>query len=147
VVGDEDRLPGLDLETAVRRRSHSLDDCAAHHGKVEAAGVHLEVIAHRPSRGKVIGLRWEGHPRQPVDGRRAEQPKRVPVVAPVIADPLIGIDHQEREAALRQVVGGREARLAGADDQGPRPDPPLLVHGSPLVVSEAIGRCRSPSRR
>jgi hypothetical protein len=39
----------------------------------------------------------------------------------VVADPLVRVDDDGRQSAPPEVVGGRQARLAGADDQ--RVDP------------------------
>ena len=50
--------------------------------------------------------------------RRAVEPQRVPVAAPVVADPLVGVEDHELAPALGQVVAGRQPGLAGPDDHG-----------------------------
>jgi hypothetical protein len=41
------------------------------------------------------------------------------VTAPVVAYPLAAVDNQELPSAPLQVIAGRQAGLAGADDQRP----------------------------
>ena len=55
-------------------------------------------------------------PGQPVEPRRAVEPQRVVVAAPVVADPLLLVEDHERPLPLREVMADREACLAPADD-------------------------------
>ena len=87
-------------------------------------------------------------PGQRVVAGRAVQPERVPAVPPVVADPLVGVEDHEGQPALGEVVAGRQARLAGADDD--RVDLFVSVVRHRLTCrsarpgSEATGIARSP---
>ena len=81
-------------------------------------GVGLEVVADLVLAREGPLLRGERQPGQAVVlGGRVEL-ERVPLPAPVVADAGAGVEDHERAAAALQVVAGRQAGLAGADDDG-----------------------------
>ena len=63
-----------------------------------------------------MGWRRVGHPGEPIEAGGSEEAKRVPALAPGVADPLVGLQDHVRQAMAGQEVPGRESRLAGADD-------------------------------
>ena len=60
----------------------------------------------------------ERHSRQGVVAGGREEAERVPPLAPGVADPLVGVEDQEGEVPLGEVVPDREACLSTAQDQG-----------------------------
>ena len=56
--------------------------------------------------------------RQRAVAGRGEQPQRVPALAPGVADPLVGVQDQERPSPPGQVAADRQAGLAATDDHG-----------------------------
>ena len=87
-------------------------------GQLEVTGVRLEVVADLVLAREAPLLRGERQAGQAVVlGGRVEL-ERVPLLAPVVADPGARVEDHERAAVTLQVVTGRQARLAGADDDG-----------------------------
>ena len=81
-------------------------------------GVVLEVVADLVLAGEGPLLRRERQPGQAVVLRGGVELERVPLAAPVVADPGAGVEDHERATPALQVVAGREPGLAGADDDG-----------------------------
>ncbi len=95
-----------------------VDADARSHGKVEARGVRLQVVGQLVLRRERPGGCRDRHAGQAAEARGGEKAKRVPTLAPGVADPLVRVEDHERAILLREVVPGREAGLAAADDQG-----------------------------
>jgi hypothetical protein len=68
--------------------------------QIEPCSVGFEVVGHLVLRGKRHGGRGEAPARQPVVSGRGEQAKRVPALAPSVADSLVGVQDYERTALL-----------------------------------------------
>ena len=118
LTGDIPPLSGVDeiATFRTRQRLDAVDVRAADDRKLERLRVRLEVVAHlSPSR--VVEARC----RKPAAGQAigdggAVQAERVPVLAPVVPDPSVGIEDHEGQTPPLQVVAGGQAGLAGADD-------------------------------
>ena len=97
--------------------------------ELEPSRVRLEVVGHLVLRRERPARRGEAHPRQSVVLRGREQTKGVPALAPRVSDPVVRVEDHERPAALPELVRGRQAGLAAADDHCLVPfhlAPPLL---------------------
>ena len=106
--------------------------------QVEASGVLLEVVGHLGTAREVEARGRERHPGQTVDDGRAVQPEGGPAATPLVADPVVGVDDEERDPAVGQLVPGRQAGLPGTDDEDLDPAGRLARHGGDLVAgSEA----------
>ncbi len=87
------------------------------HRKVEAERVALQEVSDlllarvRPRLGR------EPQAREPVVLGRGVQAEAVPLLAPVVAHPLVPVDDEEWPPQPLQVVPGRQPRLARADHQ------------------------------
>ena len=147
--GEAPAVRGRHEEAAVDRLD-AIDARPAPDGQVELPGVRLEVVGHLATGRPVRRRRGEAHARERVVAGRAVQPERVPAVPPVVADARVGVEDREGQAARLQVVPGRQAGLAGPDDD--RVDP---LHAScvrpwllPSVsrVRRRPGLIRSPCR-
>jgi hypothetical protein len=147
--GGNDDLASGDLATGhidpeaitIRCRIDALDEGPAPDWQREALGVRREVVAHLAAGRIVERTRGEAESWQRVPAGRTVKAERVPALAPVIADPLVSVDDEERNAPLLQVVSRRQARLAAADDQGVDPLGlgSVRSHLTLLRVSEATG--------
>ena len=60
--------------------------------------------------------RRERHAVETGKSRRGKEPQRIPAAPPLIADAFVGVENDERHAALTEVIPDREAGLTGADD-------------------------------
>ena len=98
--GDPAAARGDEEAVTVRCRIDALDAGAAPDRKRETLGVRREVVAHLAAGRKVERRRGEAEAGQRVPAGRAVEPERVPALAPVIADPLVGVEDQERDAPL-----------------------------------------------
>jgi len=78
-----------------------------------------------------------GQAEDPVDARH---PQGAPAVPPGAARPVLAVEHHVLYAAPSQVIGGRQARLAGADDHD-RHRAGGRVVAVPRVGQEAGGCC------
>ena len=72
--------------------------------EIELGRIGFEVVGHVVLAGKRPGRRGEGPAREPVVARGREQSKRVPPLAPGVADPLVRVQDHEGQTARRQVV-------------------------------------------
>ena len=117
VLGPEPPVAGRNHEPVPVPRQ-PVDPDAGTNRQFEARGVGLEVVGHLVLGGERLGRGGEGHPRQPAEASGGEQAKRVPALAPGVADPLVRVEDHEADTTLRQVVPDREAGLAAADDNG-----------------------------
>jgi hypothetical protein len=75
-----------------------LDACS--NGELEPGRVGREIVGHLVLGWKRHGGRGEAPARQSTVPSRGEQAKRVPALAPSVADPLVGIQDYERTALL-----------------------------------------------
>ena len=106
---------GLDDEDIARPRQ-ALDADAAPHRQFEMRGIRLEIVGHLVLGGEVAGGRRERHAVEPVEPRGREQAERVPALPPRVADAASGVEDDEGQAALLEVIAGRQAGLPAADD-------------------------------
>ena len=117
VVGRPAPVAGGDHEPAVVPPEPVHAD-AGPDRELEPGRVGLQVVGHLVLGGERVGRRGEREPGQRVVPGRGEQPQRVPAPAPGVADPLVGVQDQERPSPPGQVVADRQAGLAATDDHG-----------------------------
>lgn len=84
--------------------------------QVEAGRGGIQVVGHVVSARERPALGRELPAGQPVVAGGREQVQRIPALAPDVPDPPVCLKDQERPAQPGQVVAGRQARLATADD-------------------------------
>ena len=112
------RLPAGRQDEAVILPGECVHLEAGSNRQIESSRVGLEIVGHLVLRGKRQSGCGEAPACQPVVSGRGEQAKRVPALAPGVADSFVGVQDYERTALLLQVVSDREACLAATDDHG-----------------------------
>ena len=111
VLGLEALVTCGDDEPAAGLRE-PVDRDAGSHRELELLGIVLEVVGHLVLRGERPPKAGETHARQPAEVGGSEETKRVPALAPGVADSLVRVQDHERRSTLRQVIAGRQAGLA-----------------------------------
>ncbi len=81
-------------------------------------GVLLEIGRHLLLAGEGPAVAGERQARQAVVPGGGVEPQGVPLLAPLVSDARGAVEDDERPAEPLEVVAGREAGLAGADDDG-----------------------------
>ena len=117
VVSLEPPVARLDDEAAAVPRQPVHPDAGSNR-EPEPCRVRLEVVGHLVLGGEHVRRAGEGHARQGVVAGGREEAKRVPPLPPGVADPLVGVEDDEGEIPLGEVVPDCEARLAAAHYQG-----------------------------
>ena len=149
--GRDDHLAGGDptaIRTVVTTKPPSTGSTRSTRGAASDGQLERARRTPRGSRAisRPVGQCQDGagnaHARERVVARRAVQLQRVPAIAPVVADPGVRIEDHERQAALREVVAGRQAGLARADHDGvDRARSPLS-----LLIVRSVSGLRSRRR-
>ena len=121
--------------TASRPCLEPVDPGLQPYRQVHLDGIGLEIVGDVVLAGERPWVAGEREARKPVVLRGREQPQRVPVAAPVVADPLVAVEDEELSVELLEVVAGGEAGLAGPDDQG---FDVLGGHGTPPSVTTTL---------
>ena len=113
--------------------------------ELELGRVGFQVVGHLVLGGERVGRSGEREPGQRVVAGRGEQAKRVPAVAPGAADPLVGVQDQERPSPTGQVVADRQAGLAATDDH--RLNLLWLMLGHARLPLMTLARCQQRYER
>ena len=136
-----------DEESAVPRARHSIDAHARSNRQRERPRVGFEIVGHIVFRGERERRRRK---RQAVEAgvtRRREETKRIPPVAPYVADARAIVEEDEIDAVLLQVVTDRKTCLPAADDDRIHVCVSLDARHVPPPSTSKVGRMRGAAHR
>ena len=105
-------------ETASRLCLEPVDPGLQPNRQIHLEGIGFQVVRDVVLAGERPRVARKRQVWKPVVLRRREQPQRVPLAAPVVADPLVAVEDEELPPQSLEVVAGGEAGLACPNNQG-----------------------------